>query len=218
MPQIRLDLTGVQNLDLTKGKRVQLPRRHTPVIGEQTLIRGALTTYAATGRPNAGLIKDFLALPSGSLGVTIVGTISGVIMPAGFDLTVALGSFVAASLYGANISEGGGFYFWWSPKEFGVYGGFVFGAAAQIASVGAGTQLTILFGPAPTTLGGFNLVVGVDFTVAGLPIVVGGFLVFSIAPFRFVGFGYDLGGGFGAFPIEFHAGISGTLTKRIGRI
>lgn len=213
MPEVRLDLTHVPDLDLTTGTKITLPARRAPHFGEQTALRAALSAHAAALKPNSGLIKDILSLKS--LSVKVIGSIKGATVPSGFDLTIALGEFVSLSVLPIKAGAGGGFYFWWPPNEIGIYGSYGIGIALGIG-VGGGIQLTFLFGPAPTTLGGPSIIIAVDYSFPGSPIFAGGFLVMSATVAGVMnGFGFEVGGGVSVFPVEIDVYYSGTATKKI---
>jgi hypothetical protein len=164
------------------------------------------------------VIRDMLAFKDAPyLSASIMGSIPKVTMPSGSDLTLTLGEFVSMSLATAHGSAGGGVYFWWRPREFGLYGGFSVGMVSQVSGIGGGGQVCILFGPAPVFLAGRSLVLGVDITVAGMPIVVGGFLVLSTSR-ELRGIGWDVGAGEGLFPVEISLSVSVTATRAVGHV
>ena len=217
--RMRLDVSRVPDLDLSQGRRIQMPPRQAPAFGQQTLIETALMARAATRIGSGGLIRDLLDVRQApSFRVDVVGSIRAAAPPRPtHDYTFALGPSVSGTAV-ATLSVGGGIYLWVPPDEFGLFGSVGLGITTNIGFSGGG-QFTMLFGPAPVMLAGDSLAVGVQFNIPGAGIGLGGFLIFSMAAKpELRGFSVAVSAGFSALPVDVTVQASTTLIKPLGHV
>jgi hypothetical protein len=216
--RIRLDLTRVRDLDISTARRVRVPHRRPPHLGEQTALAAALTAYAHTGIGFAGVMRDLLSIRDRpSVHLAVVGGVSGAPTRRSRDYTFAVGPSVTISPV-ATLALDGGVYLWIPPCEIGVFGSVGLGVTTNIGFSGGG-QFTMLWGPAPSVLAGDLLGIGVDVSIPGGPISLSGMLFMTMASHpNLVGFGVTIAAGISFLPVDFTVQASTTWIRPIARI
>jgi hypothetical protein len=121
--------------------------------------------------------------------------------------TLALGVNTAA-FYGLGISVGAGLY-GSTTRELGVYTGGSVGVWTNIG-YSAGLQYTFIFGP-PSDFGGVAIGVGCD--VSGVLVGGGAMLLFSLPPFRCLGYSVGVGVGYSTLPFDVTVQVGITTPK-----
>lgn len=237
--RIILDLTRVSHLDLrSRSRPLRMPGYAPPPLGQETALRSGLTAFAKTGAPNSGLAKDILSLQDRSkrLSVGVIGSIAGTTLPgaftapagssiagtaaaSGWDLTIGWGWGVSVSAFVITSQLGAGVYLWLPRGQIGLYGGGGFGPTLFATGFSGNVALTVLFGPAPTMLGGFSLLTGFDLGGAPTGGITFGFALVWSLKWELEGFCVNLGAGMSAnwlaFDVYFE--VNATVVKPLFR-
>ena len=213
MDRLRADLRQLDQLDLQK-QCVRIPGGSPPqreVTGiERDVLKSALD-FGARFDPRIGLYQEPVKMAERPPLATVlmpqtvpVGMVPG--RPSVFTLAIGLnaelfavlGPVAQAGLYGSNkpelgvfLSLGGG---WWTNMGAGI-----------------GPTLTLIFGP-PSDLSGVALGIGCD--VRFMTGSIGGLLLFSLPPIRFLGFAIGLAVGPTAIPaFDVTIQVTNTFTR-----
>lgn len=226
--QTRITFRNFTGLDLGSARRVTQPRYKAPALGEETLLRGAITAASAvsgTGTLLAGAAA-MVSPPPGSL--SVAGIIPGVrIRTPAPDYTMAYG-YTASAGAGIAYGAGAGMYFWKKAAggEIGLYGSLSVGVITNIGA-GAGGNFAFLFGPAPSLLAGDCITISVDIGIDFL--TLSGQLILNAPPVTLgmpptitgvwtpevIGVGIAVTAGFSALPANISVMPSRTWTHPI---
>lgn len=156
------------------------PARRENVPGEETLIRTAMLagTLSPSQRSFHSSLLNAAEPPSASLSLS--GILPGVTIPIPREWTLAEGLTVGAGA-GVGGAVSGGLYVWFKRpgSEIGLFGSISLGLITNI-SVGAGMMCMVLFGPAPSMLGGDSVTISIDIGIEFL--TISGFLIVSAPP------------------------------------
>ncbi|HKP85583.1 MAG TPA: hypothetical protein VJZ26_05785 [Blastocatellia bacterium] len=213
MQDVRVDLTGVADLDPSVGTKIHFPTQKPNLPAAESVLEAGLKVYSGTKLPNAGVVKDFLDFKSSpNLRVNIIGALKRATVMASTHFTIAFGPSASA---GAIVMVGLSAGIYGSNKpEIGVFGSFNYGAVTN-ATASFVHQGMILFGIPSVVLAGETVCVGVH--VGGKVLTGGGFLVFddNKAHPKLIGFGFEFGVGASVMPFDFtmtksHTAILGT--------
>ncbi len=177
---LRINFQGFSAVDFSSARPLRLPGRTPPEFGEETIVKTAIASLAASGNRKAKIMSDALDAAASGMPIVFTGTMPGVARIPTVEWTIAdsLSITVAA---GAAMSLGNGVYFWNKSVGFevGFFGSVGLGVVTNI-SASVGDQLAILFGPAPRVLAGDSITVSVDMTCGSATVT--GFLIFSAPP------------------------------------
>lgn len=227
--QIRVTFRNFTGLDFSDARKARLARPKGNVLGEETILRGAIDGLGAVSNTGRRLSSEKALLAAPSPVMTIAGSIPKARIRSPFpDFTIADGVAASAGSVAA-VGLGGGIYFWNKKPdgEVGLYGSI---SAGVISNLGAsvGVQLALMFGKAPDVLGGDSIAISVDIgidiaTVTGSLIVnapPGG--VWPLSPTMFagwvpevIGISFGLSVGVSALPVDYSVMPGRTWLKPI---
>jgi hypothetical protein len=227
--QIRITFRNFTGLDFSGAIKVPLAKAKTNVIGEETILRGAIDGLGALSNTGQRLRGEKALIAAPSPVMTIVGSIPKVrIRSPSPDFTIADGVTASAGAVAA-VGSGGGIYFWNKRPdgEVGLYGSISAGLISNLG-VSAGVQIAFMFGKAPDVLGGDSIALSVDIgidiaTVTGSLILnapPGG--VWPPSPTMFagwipevIGIAFGLSVGVSALPVDYSVMPGRTWLKPI---
>lgn len=180
--QMNIEFRNFSGLDLSAATPYRRPRYRSPGVGEQSLVRGAVSA-AALVSDTGKVMADTLAMENAGAGaVNLTGAIPGATIAKPHpDITYAFGGTVSAGAV-ATVGASGGVYFWakFPGIEIGTYAAVAAGVASNVGYSGGG-ELTIYFGSAPAMLAGDSIAVAVDISLGG-PVTISGQLILSAPP------------------------------------
>jgi hypothetical protein len=214
MQQFKADLRDLDNLMIAEQAvpTSGVPRRRVGTSKEKRLLRSALKLGKLVNSP-LGLPQEILEIsdkaptvtikppskvPMGMSGTPGAGTVSA--------LTFALGLQGSAYAFNAICLECG--IYASSTGEWGFYGSAGGGWWTNVGAT-VGSVFTVIFGP-PSDLAGVAFGIGADVTVFPPLVGVGGQLLFSPPPFKFLGFAVGVSFGPSVLPVDVNIQVSAT--------
>ena len=214
MNYFRADLRQLDLLDIPKQSTplAGTPQRRNLKASEKKALKSALA-LSKRFDPQFGMLEEPIGVSESPPPITVlppakvpVGMTSG----PSKDLTMAAG-IQASALAVVGVTAQGGIY-GCTNKELGVYFSVGGGWWTNIGA-NAGPVVTIIFGP-PKDMTGVALGIGAD--VKFMAGAIGGLLLFSPPPIRFLGFAVSLAVGPSAIPaFDVTIQVSNTWTKPI---
>jgi hypothetical protein len=148
--------------------------------GEQTLLRAAMLAGTLSSSQRAFHSSLLAAADPPAASLSLSGILPGVTMAIPREWTVAEGLTGSAGA-GLGGAVSGGLYVWFKRpgSEIGLFGSLSLGLITNL-SVGAGLVCMVLFGPAPSMLGGDSVTVSIDIGIEF--VTISGFLILSAPP------------------------------------
>jgi hypothetical protein len=201
MENIRIDVTGIADLEPKNGHRVSIGSMQPSLPLESKALEAMLRTYvAACGADGqTGVIGGLLrAADTPSMGIQVVGNVAAAPVRVSKDWTGAVGPTVSGGA-GGIVDLSAGVYYWNKP-QFGFYGSIGVGSFTNVG-ISGGAQFTYYFGAAPDVLKGDCWVVGVEVSAGGI-YTGGGYALFSISPMNMIGISFMLGVGTSMLPVD----------------
>jgi len=212
----RADLTQLDRLDLQKQcQQLTRPPAVTPVSGTEKDALEAAINLAAGMQPHLGFLKEPIRVAAHPPSTTIILPTSvpvGLTAASSRALTLATGINLDTFAVIGPILQGG--IYGSTTPELGLFGSFGAGWWTNVG-IGIGPVITVIFGP-PSDLAGVAFGIGCDARfMAGS---IGGLLLFTPPPFRFLGFAVGLAVGPTAIPtFDVTVQVTNTVTKPLLR-
>jgi hypothetical protein len=213
MDRIRADLRDIDKIDIQKQgfSIAKAPPRRALGDVEKKALRSALDLWKLLS-PEAMIFHNPLDMADRPPRVDILPPTTvpvGMVPRTRPEATLALG-ITSQAFKVVGISTSGGIY-GSTTRELGVYIGGSVGIWTN-AGFGVGPTYTMVFGP-PSDFAGVSWGVGVDigFGLVGL----GGVLLFSLPPFRVLGYSVSLSAGVTTLPVNVEVSVGLTKTKPV---
>jgi hypothetical protein len=213
MKSVKADLRDIDKLNIqAQGSAlVPIPARRTLNTADKTALKGAITVGSIFS-PQAGLLNEPIGVSETkpTISVTMPSTVPVGLTPKSSvtDITLAVGLSVSAFAV-IGVTGSAGLYGSTTP-ELGVFASVGGGWWTNVGA-GVGPVVTLIFGT-PSDLSGVSWGIGCDAKfMAGS---IGGLLLFSPPPFRFLGIAVSLSVGPSAIPaFDVTVQVSNTFTK-----
>ncbi|GGC32652.1 hypothetical protein GCM10011371_20090 [Novosphingobium marinum] len=181
MPEnFKIRFRGWTGLDFSTARKITIPQRKPPSMGEETVLGGAITALSAAGNQKGRIAQQARDRIGAGANLELLGRIPGALMPSVRDYTFTEG-LTGGGGAGVAYSLGGGIYMWRKHPGFdiGLYGSISIGLVTNIGGSG-GVQIGYLFGPAPSVLAGDSIAISV--TVDAGIVSIGGSLLLTAPP------------------------------------
>lgn len=213
MQTVKADLRDIDKLDIQRqgSTLAPIPPRRTLNTAEKTALKGAIQV-GSLFVAQTGVLREPIAVSESrpSISVTMPSRVPVGMTPKASvtDITLAVGLGVAAFAV-IGVTGSAGLYGSTTP-ELGVFASIGGGWWTNVGA-GLGPVVTLIFGT-PADLGGVSWGIGCDAKfMAGS---IGGLLLFSPPPFRFLGIAVSLSVGPSAIPaFDVTVQVSNTFTK-----